>query len=199
MELMHAAEAQDLDVAGHTVGEIRVALTHVLNIGNQEARLDGRRVSDDVVMSDDDGTLEFVKLAGRKGVGQIWSADEYCQRFGISREQLNQQIEEGLKVMRLADGSLRITETAVDQFIAGDAIVVQVANALTRIANHFDPPPPDKVDSGYIAKKLGCSKVWAARMAAEGRIPRSCIVPGTGDGKLWKFYRSRIDQWIEER
>jgi len=42
----------------------------------------------------------------------------------------------------------------VDDFIAGDAIFVQVANALTRIANHFDPPPPDKVDSGYIAKKL---------------------------------------------
>jgi len=143
-----------------------------------------------------DGTLEFIDIEGHKGVGRVWTADEYCQLCGISREQLNEQIEKGLEVMRLADGTIRITETAVDQFIAGDAIIVQVANALTRIANHFDPPPPDVVDTTYIADKLGCTKVWVAKMAAEGMIPKNCIVPGTGIGKPWKFYRSRIDPWI---
>lgn len=74
-----------------------------------------------------------------------------------------------------------------------------IAVSLERIANHFDPPPPDKVDSGYIVKKLGCSKVHAARLAAEGRTPKSCIVPGTGQGKPWKFYRKQIDKWIDQR
>lgn len=198
MEMIHAAETVELDVAGHTVGEIRLGLKHLLNIGNQEARLDGKRVADDVVVSGEE-TLEFVTPIGRKGVGQIWTADEFCQLFGYSREQLDQQIEEGLQVMRLTDGTMRITETAVDQFIAGDALVVQVANALTRIANHFDPPPPNVVDSGYIADKLGCTKVWVARMAADGDVPRNAIVPGTGNGKPWKFYRSLIDKWIEKR
>jgi len=195
MELMHAAETVELDVAGHTVGETRGGLKHVLNVGNQEARLDGELVDDDVVLSGD-GTLEFIDIEGHKGVGRVWTADEYCQLCGISREQLNEQIEKGLEVMLLADGTIRITETAVDQFIAGDAIIVQVANALPRIANHFDPPPPDVVDTTYIADKLGCTKVWVAKMAAEGMIPKNCIVPGTGIGKPWKFYRSRIDPWI---
>lgn len=32
-----------------------------------------------------------------------------------------------------------------------------------------------------------------------GKIPTSCIVAGTGNGKLWKFYRVRIDAWIKKR
>lgn len=68
-----------------------------------------------------------------------------------------------------------------------------------RIADHFDPPPPDKVDSGYVAGRLGCTNTWVAEMARRGEIPRGCIVPGTGDGKPWKFYRARIDAWIESR
>ena len=94
--------------------------------------------------------------------------------------------------MEVGDGTLRITETAVDQFIAGvggDAFLAQIANALKRIADHVDPPPPDIIGTDYIANKLGCTKVWVAKMAAEGMIPKNCIVPGTGIGKPWKFYR----------
>ena len=75
----------------------------------------------------------------------------------------------------------------------------QIEHSLRRIADHVDPPPPDVVTTNYVARKLNCTLVHAARLAAEGRIPRSCIYPGTGEGKPWKFYRSRIDQWIEQR
>jgi hypothetical protein len=70
---------------------------------------------------------------------------------------------------------------------------------LGRIADHFDPPPPDIVGTTYIANKLGCTTDWIAEMAREGEIPISCLIPGTGDGKPWKFRRTRIDQWIEQR
>jgi hypothetical protein len=74
-----------------------------------------------------------------------------------------------------------------------------VAFQLGRIADHFDPPPPDIVDTNYIADKLGCTTDWVAEMAREGEIPISCVILGTGDGKPWKFRRSWIDQWIELR
>lgn len=74
-----------------------------------------------------------------------------------------------------------------------------VPDHLRRIADALDPPPPDVVGSPYVAKKLGCTTVWIAEQVRRGDIPSSCLVPGTGNGKPWKFYRSRIDQWIESR
>jgi hypothetical protein len=68
-----------------------------------------------------------------------------------------------------------------------------------RIADVLDPSPPDLVDSGYVAGKLGCTTTWVADMARNGEIPRSCIVTGTGNGKPWKFHRTRIDEWIARR
>ena len=84
------------------------------------------------------------------------------------------------------------------QFATPEAIVT-IAGALKRIADHFDPPPPDVVDSVYLRKKLGCTTQWIADMARNGVIPAACIVPGTGNGKPWKFYRSKIEKWLEER
>ena len=75
----------------------------------------------------------------------------------------------------------------------------QVEKQLRRIADHFDPPPPDIVDSQYIAGRLGCTTTWIADLTRKGDIPLSCIVPGTGNGKPWKFYRSRIDPWLATR
>jgi predicted DNA-binding transcriptional regulator AlpA len=75
----------------------------------------------------------------------------------------------------------------------------QVAFQLGRIADHFDPPPPEIVGTPYVATKLGCTTDWIAILVREGQIPPSCVIPGTGYGKPWKFRRSRIDQWIEHR
>lgn len=74
-----------------------------------------------------------------------------------------------------------------------------VHTEIRRIADHFDPPPPDKVGTPYIAERLGCTTVWIAEMVRSGEIPRSCVVEGTGNGKVWKFHRRRIDHWIQNR
>lgn len=68
-----------------------------------------------------------------------------------------------------------------------------------RIADHFDPPPPDVVGTEYVAGHLDCTKVWVSQMARDGEIPRDCIVPGTGNGKPWKFRRSGIEEWLAGR
>ncbi len=147
-------------------------------------------------------TVEFRVEQGHKGVGRVWTAREYCELFGLSEKDLEQQIREGLKVMHLSDGTIRISETATDEFIRGlngggdGAYLAVIADSLKRLADHFIPPPADIIGTDYIADKLGCTKVWVAKMAAEGMIPKSAIVAGTGVGKPWKFYRSRIDSWI---
>jgi hypothetical protein len=61
------------------------------------------------------------------------------------------------------------------------------------------PPPKHKVDSSYVAERLDCTTVYVAEMARKGVIPNDCVVPGTANGKPWKFYRDRIDHWISSR
>ncbi|MCH7689397.1 MAG: hypothetical protein IH899_22445 [Planctomycetes bacterium] len=77
--------------------------------------------------------------------------------------------------------------------------IERIVVALERLADHFAPAPPDVVGTPYVARKLACTTVWITDMIRRGEIPRSCIVPGTGNGKLWKLYRRKIDKWIETR
>lgn len=79
------------------------------------------------------------------------------------------------------------------------SVMERIAASLERIANKLDPPPGDKVGTGYVAEKLGCSTIWITELIRKGEIPPSCIVTGTGNGRLWKFHRSRIDAWIAGR
>lgn len=74
-----------------------------------------------------------------------------------------------------------------------------IAKSLERIAEALDPKPPDHVDGPHVAGRLGLTATRVAQMARDGDIPASCIVPGTGDGKPWKFVRSRIEAWIAAR
>ena len=71
--------------------------------------------------------------------------------------------------------------------------------ASRRIADQVAPGPGDVVGTPFVANKLGCTVVWAGEMARKGQIPRSCIVAGTGNGKPWKFYRERIEEWLNKR
>jgi hypothetical protein len=75
----------------------------------------------------------------------------------------------------------------------------QVNELLTlfrRIADRLDPPPPDIVGTDYPAARLGCTETWIAEQARDGKLPPQCIVPGTGRGRPWKFYRTHIDAWL---
>lgn len=79
------------------------------------------------------------------------------------------------------------------------ATLDRIATALERIADHLAPEPADIVGSGYVSQRLGVTVTWIAEMARRGDIPKSCIVAGTGNGKLWRFHRGKIDQWLSAR
>ena len=73
------------------------------------------------------------------------------------------------------------------------------ASAVERIADRLAPQPTDIVDSVWVAEILDCTTTWVADMARQGKIPAACIVPGTGNGKVWKFYRAKIQPWLATR
>ncbi len=189
-----------LDCVGMTVGKATEVVSQIVNVPRSAIRFVNGRVSrvDRVLKAGD--RLEFISnRVGVKGVGnRVWTASEYCEFFQVERATLLEQIESGLAVMRLGTGEVRITETAVDRFIHGES-EADLSRNLKRIADHFDPPPPDIIGTPEVAKKISCTTVWVAKMAATGRIPANCIVAGSGNEKPWKFYRSRIEQWLESR
>jgi hypothetical protein len=74
-----------------------------------------------------------------------------------------------------------------------------IAADIRRIADHLSPVPPEKVGTTYVAEKLDCTTVWVTEMIHSGKLPAKCVVPGTGNGKKWKFFRARIDEWIGSR
>ncbi len=71
--------------------------------------------------------------------------------------------------------------------------------AAERIADRLDPPPPDVVDTPWVAERLNCTTTWVADLARQGKIPPGCILTGTGNGKLWKFHRAKIEAWLASR
>jgi len=85
------------------------------------------------------------------------------------------------------------------QPMANSAVMADMAANLARIADALTPKPADIVGSPYVANLLGCTTVWVAEMVRRGDIPKNCVVPGTGNGKPWKFYREKIDAWVKSR
>jgi hypothetical protein len=117
VKVIHGANGGLFRVAGVSVSTIRVSLKDAFNLSDDAVILvNGKAVSPAYQLRAND-TLEFVKPDGRKSVGnRIWTAEAFCQFFKISYEDLNAWIAQGLKVKPILDGSLRITETAVDEF-----------------------------------------------------------------------------------
>lgn len=79
------------------------------------------------------------------------------------------------------------------------ATLQDIAQSLRRLADAHAPEPKGVVDTQYVAERLDCTAIYVAEMAREGKIPHGCVVPGTGNGKPWKFYREQIDGWVNSR
>ena len=93
----------------------------------------------------------------------------------------------------------RTSTNGFDEGLSIGHLLDGIVGQLKRIADHFDPLPPPLVGSPYIADRLGCTTFWVTKMVRRGEIPVSCVVPGTGNGKPWKFFRSRVDDWLKTR
>jgi hypothetical protein len=100
--------------------------------------------------------------------------------------------------IQLGQQQLAAQLLAVLQHLATD--VGRIADGIERLAEVHAPVPKEKVGTAYIAERLGKTTTWIAQMARESKIPRACIVAGTGlNGTRWSFYREPVDRWLDSR
>ena len=100
---------------------------------------------------------------------------------------------------RLSGGGTGSATVVVELGAETLRVLLEVQAELKRIADHFDPQPADVVGTPYLANKLGCTSTWIAQMVRSGEIPKGCLVLGSGNGRQWKFYRRRIEEWLASR
>jgi hypothetical protein len=63
----------------------------------------------------------------------------------------------------------------------------------------LSPTPVDLVGTDFVAAKLGCTTQWVTEMAGNGTIPKHCIAPKVSGGRIWKFHRQQICDWLNEK
>jgi hypothetical protein len=196
-------DAYFANIVGKSVASVRRSLATVFSIpGDAQAFVRGSVVGPEYRLRAGD-SVEFLVRRGLKSLGDLLSPEQLIRRWHITGEQYQQLLKDGLPTIRFDDGTVRHPEVAVDEWLrrrfASYPDTARIGSDIHRIADHFDPPPPDKVGSAYVASRLGCTTTWVADLVRRGEIPPHCVVPGTGSGKPWKFFRSRIDSWITSR
>ena len=55
--------------------------------------------------------------------GSVWTTEEFCAAFKVDEAALHLWIEKGLAVLTCPDGSLRITHSAVTDFLQRQSII----------------------------------------------------------------------------
>ena len=174
MQVVHQSNAIEIP-AGRSVRSIRRSLRTPLNLSPMSYPLvDGHEVDEDYTPSDGDRVI-FVEARGVKGVGpMVWNGDEFCTLFKITPEDLDAWICQGLKVGHCLDGSLRITETAVDEFFRGRVI-----------------------ESPYLSTDEAAAYCNVSKDAFYGRVERKKISPLPGSGKENRFTREQCDAMMK--
>ena len=175
VKVIHAIKADFLDVAGESVAAVRESLPDAFNLNGEAVPfVKGEPVLPTYILQPDD-TLEFIVPLGRKSVGeQIWTDEEFCILFKITTEDLQAWIAQGLKVRRCLDGSLRITETAVDEFFRGRVI-----------------------ESPYLSTDEAAAYCNVTKDAFYGRVERKKITPLPGSAKENRFTREQCDRMMK--
>ena len=75
----------------------------------------------------------------------------------------------------------------------------RIAYGIERLIEVLVPKTSELVGTGYVASRLGKTKQWVGKMAERGTIPKDCIAPKVSGGRIWKFYRDKIDAWLLEQ
>ncbi len=175
VKIIHGANDGTFNLAGEFVAIVRASLVDAFNLSDEDiAFVNGEQVGSYFRLRAND-TLEFVMQRGRKGVGdQVWTGEEFCQFFKISTEDLQAWIAQGLKVRRCMDGSLRITESAVDEFFRGRV-----------------------TESPYLSTDEAAAYCNVTKDAFYGRVERKKIRPLPGSGKENRFTREQCDEMMK--
>jgi hypothetical protein len=174
---------------GLTVAEIRFAYRDVLNVSPSACAYVGGNVIEDDCVPTPMARVVFLRDWGRKGADR---PNVIVVELGPTTLAMLDRIAGRAEEF----GKRQLSAPA----LADDRVVVErLASAAEEIAHHLDPKPPEIVKSSYVARRFGCTIKWVGEMVRRGEVPKSCIAPGSGNGKQWRFYRSLIDKWVESK
>ncbi|WP_435018543.1 helix-turn-helix transcriptional regulator [Tundrisphaera sp. TA3] len=172
VRIIHGANEDVLPLGGQHVGRVRHELSGLFNIApNAPGKVGGRFVPENYLLREGE-TLEFTRPFGRKGVGQVWTKDEFCNLFTMGEADFEAMVARGLPVHRLGDDSIRITETEFDSW-----------------SRHEEPWLFTVQD---LAVRLNVSERVLWRMRSSGKLPE----PIELGPKLIRWGRSEILDWI---
>lgn len=170
---IHGADEINLP-AGVSVSQVKRACREVLNLPDHaKSRVNDRRVHEEYRLGDND-TLEFTAAKGRKGVGKVWTEAQFCEQFQITPEELQDWIDRGLKVLTTRTGSVRITETAANEFIRGKVI-----------------------ETPYFNSEEAAAFCHLTTKAFYNRVERRKIKPLPGSGKENLFTKEQLREMME--
>ncbi len=175
VKVIHGANDGIFNVAGAFIASVRASLVDAFNIPvNAIPFVNGEFIRPDHRLQADD-TLEFVFPMGSKGVGEkVWTGEEFCQFFKITTEDFQAWIAQGLKIRPCVDGTVRITETAADEFFRGRVI-----------------------ESPYLSTDEAAAYCNVTKDAFYGRVERKKITPLPGSAKENRFTREQCDQMMK--
>ncbi len=114
---VQGANEQNLPIQGRTVSWARTNLKDALNIApGATAFVDGEPIGEDHVLEDGQ-SLEFLVPCGKKGVQRVWTVEQFAELFQITVEQVKELLASGLPRLPISDGTIRIPEEQVDQYL----------------------------------------------------------------------------------
>jgi predicted DNA-binding transcriptional regulator AlpA len=152
-----------------------------VDISTEPLQLMKIQVDEDYVLRAGD-VLEFLSPRGaKKAGGWAKSPEEFCGFFGISAETLNLWIAQGLRAVPTADGSLRITETAYDDWERSKF-------------GRTVPEPSPYLNIEQVAARIQRSVRGVRGLIYRGRFPEP--LPGS---RILLWTPQSIDRWLENR
>jgi hypothetical protein len=102
------------DLVGKTVGEARQLLKAVMGLpDNVKAKVNEQSVEPIYRLAEGD-VLSFYLESGQKGVGDVWTPQEFMEKFNLTTDGWEALIEEGLPIQSMPNDEICIIEDEVD-------------------------------------------------------------------------------------
>lgn len=105
------------NLVGKSIALVRRCLAGVFSISDDAVAFkDGSPVAPECRVEAGD-EVEFLKMQGRKGLGELLTPEQLMQRWQITEQQYQQLLKAGLPTIRFEDGTVRHPEPAVDEWM----------------------------------------------------------------------------------
>jgi excisionase family DNA binding protein len=194
VQVTYGVNSNTFDVAGRAVAYVRENLATLYGIPTRAVALVNGEQADETHVLYADDEVDFLLLVGSKGVGNVWTDDEMCQKYQVTTATLDLWEQQGCRVMRGSNGSRRWTETALDEFYRGDDGLLPILN---RIEEKVIYSASEYLTIKTTAQTASLSSSHIRRAVRSGDLPASNV--GTADRPVYRIARKDLAEWMEKK